>query len=102
MSHCAWWPWAHSVARGSRSALAVQQREASFMVKLLPVVWQGCRIFLLQALFLGLFLEFGETKMVPLWSGNYDLIWPARERCDAAYSMGTVSLLGKVTERSAS
>lgn len=58
----------------------------AYMVKLLSVVWQGSGIHLLQALFLSLPLEFGETKMVPLWSGNYDSIWPAWGRYDAAYS----------------
>lgn len=69
----------------------------AYMVKLLPVVWQGCGIRLLQALFLGLPLEFGETKMVPLWSGNYDLIWPVWERYDVAYhqSYGNSLTAGK-------
>lgn len=90
------------MARGSSRLAANRGQLYVYIVKLLAVVWQGCSICLFQAFFLSFSLEFGETKMILLWSGNYDLIWPAQEQYDAVYNMGMLSLLQKVTERSAS
>lgn len=72
---------------GARAApsLAAWQREPGVMLtrqSCCPWFGEAAEFVCSSVCFLGL----GETKMVPVWSGNYDSIWPAREGYDAAYS----------------
>lgn len=73
------------MAGGSRGPIAVWQISLALCSHGEPfgraVVFPCSRLY-----FLGLPLEFGGAKMVPLWSRNNESIWPSGERYDAAYS----------------